>query len=73
MNFTFVVKRTKSPLNRIADPVTAKGRKNPPASYRNAPITGPMVSPKLNAASHHALKNLAIQRSKMSGNMTVKI
>lgn len=53
-NFTSVVKRTKSPLSRIADPVTAKGRKKPPASYRKAPITGPMVRPKLNAASHHA-------------------
>ena len=58
---------TTSPLARMAVPVTAKGRKKPPAPYISAPSTGPMVSPKLKAASHQALTvdflswNLAIR------------
>ena len=49
-----MTKRTTKPERRMAVPVMAKGRKNPPASYMNAPITGPIVRPKLNEASHHA-------------------
>ena len=48
------VANTAKPLSRMAVPVTAKGRKNPPASYMNAPITGPMVRPKLKLESHQA-------------------
>jgi hypothetical protein len=48
------VKRTAKPLSRIAVPVTAKGRKKPPASYMKAPMTGPMVRPKLKEESHQA-------------------
>ena len=44
-----------APLSRIADPVTAKGKKNPPALYMSAPSTGPMVRPKLKEVSHQAL------------------
>ena len=43
-----------TPLSRIAVPVTAKGKKNPPASYMRAPSTGPMVRPKLKEAAHQA-------------------
>ena len=43
-----------TPLSGIAVPVTAKGKKNPPASYIRAPSTGPMVRPKLKEASHQA-------------------
>ena len=56
-----------APLSRIAVPVTAKGKKNPPASYISAPSTGPMVRPKLKEASHQAFTvdflsgNLAIR------------
>ena len=56
-----------APLSRMAVPVTAKGRKKPPASYMRAPRTGPMVRPKLKEASHQAFTvdflsgNLAIR------------
>ena len=43
-----------APLSKIAVPVTAKGKKKPPASYMRAPSTGPIVRPKLKEASHHA-------------------
>ena len=49
-------------------PVTAKGRKNPPASYMKAPITGPMVSPALKEASHHAFTV-----DFLSGNFAIRI
>ena len=51
---TSVMKRTRQPERRIAVPVTANGKKKPPASYMKAPITGPIVRPKLNEASHQA-------------------
>ena len=55
---TSVMKRTRQPERRMAVPVTAKGRKKPPASYMKAPITGPIVRPKLNEASHQACTTL---------------
>ena len=56
------------PINKIAVPVTAKGRKNHPASYMKAPITGPIVSPKLKEASHQAF-TVAF----LSGNLAIRI
>ena len=55
-NFTSVAYSARNPHKRIAQPVIVKGRVNPPTSYKKAPTTGPIVSPKLNAASHHAFK-----------------
>ena len=54
LDLTLTVARTANPLRRIAVPVIAKGRKNPPASYIKAPITGPIVRPKLKEESHQA-------------------
>ena len=59
---------TTSPLARMAVPVTAKGRKKPPALYMRAPSTGPMVRPKLKAASHQALTV-----DFLSGNLAIRI
>ena len=59
---------TTSPLTRMAVPVTANGKKNPPASYMSAPSTGPMVRPKLKAASHQALTV-----DFLSGNLAIRI
>ena len=65
---TSVTRRTMAPLSRIAVPVTAKGRKKPPASYIRAPSTGPMVRPKLKEASHQALTV-----DFLSGNLAIRI
>lgn len=65
------MRSTTRPLRRMAVPVTAKGRKKPPASYMRAPSTGPMVSPKLKEASHQAFTvdflsgNLAIRMDRL--------
>ncbi len=65
---TSVTSRTMAPLSRIAVPVTAKGKKNPPASYMRAPSTGPMVRPKLKEASHQAFTV-----DFLSGNFAIRI
>ena len=79
---TSVMKRTRHPERRMAVPVTAKGRKNPPASYMKAPITGPIVRPKLNEASHQACKEefysqlfgkLTLTVAFLSGNLAIKM
>ena len=63
-NFTSVTQSARNPHRRIAQPVIVKGRVNPPTSYKKAPTTGPIVSPKLNAASHNAFKTLIFSNSK---------
>ena len=68
MGITSVTHMTTSPLARMAVPVTAKGRKKPPAPYMSAPSTGPMVRPKLKAASHQALTV-----DFLSGNLAIRI
>ena len=65
---TSVKRSTTMPLIRIAEPVTANGRKNPPASYIRAPNTGPIVRPKLKEASHQALTV-----DFLSGNFSIKM
>ena len=50
-----MTQRTSIPLQMMAVPVTANGRKNPPDVYIKAPMTGPTVRPKLKEASHQAL------------------
>lgn len=62
-NFTSVAYSARNP-HRIALPVIVKSRVNPPTSYKKSPTTGPIVSPKLNAASHHAFKTLIFSNSK---------
>lgn len=65
---TSVSRSTTSPLTRMAVPVTAKGKKNPPALYMRAPRTGPIVRPKLKAASHQAFTV-----DFLSGNLAISI